>query len=215
MKKRKSIAERPKAKPAPIQKDETMSACPKIEARNRARTRTTPASPYRCRDEEAWAFQVKGRPDLTKLKTLILTYAGKRFQRNDLLNNDCPPELTKRLVQEGRFFPGEHALFFNCPSNRCHDNSLVLGSDPRVERWTGFALTDEGVWISHSWVARKRDGRLIETTPVSRTFYFGVRDPVAQEYRKVYATQPLAHLPALNAIMDRPTLSDTPDHLLA
>jgi hypothetical protein len=161
--------------------------------------------------KEVWGFEVKGRPDLTRLKTIILTYAGVRFQRNDVLVNDCPPELTKRLIEEGRFFPGEHALFFPCLPNECHGNAMLLGSDSRAERWTGFALANEGGWTSHSWVLRKRDGRLIETTSEGWRWYFGVREPVGEKDRKLYASLPLAQLPALDAIMNGPTLDETTD----
>lgn len=74
---------------------------------------------------------------------------------------------------------GADALFVAGEPSNCHDNVANLW----VERvtacghevasaWTGYALSDDGLWRQHSW-AMTTDGRVIETT-VGRTVYMGV-----------------------------------------
>jgi hypothetical protein len=154
---------------------------------------------YEGPESDVWKLPVQNRPDLTKLKMSLLTYAGSRFQRNDYLAEALSPRLTKKLAQEGRFFPGNKAILFKMLPSECDANSELLGADSRVEKWVGFALDDDPCWRHHCWLVRRKDRRLIETT-VKRTLYFGVRVPVSREVKKLYASNRIGRLPHLRAL---------------
>jgi hypothetical protein len=159
---------------------------------------------YEGPESDVSKLPVPKRPDLTRLKKFLLTYAGSRFQRNDYLVEALSQKVTKQLAQEGRFFPGNKAILFKMLPSQCDANSELLGADSRVEKWVGFALDDDPCWRLHCWLVRRKDGRLIETT-VKRTLYFGVR------VKKLYASNRigrLAHVRALfNADPDTETSS--------
>jgi len=68
--------------------------------------------------------------------------------------------------QGERFIEGEPSM--------CHHNSAALVlSGQAVGIGTGYVLSDDGLWRSHSW-AIDEDGRIIETTAV-REVYFGLK----------------------------------------
>ncbi len=181
-------------------------------ARERALKLTTAPAGTSPTDEDSWSLEAKGRPDLTELKNLILKRAGLRFQRNEFLCIEFSLHTTKRLLEEGHFFPGENALLFPQEDSQCHVYSALLGADPRAERWTGFALSSDGCWRSHSWVVRKKDRRLIEATPVPRTMYFGVQIPIPAEHAEMYAAERVAEMPNVKTLFEDQLPTDSPNH---
>ncbi|MFD0575719.1 hypothetical protein [Dactylosporangium darangshiense] len=57
--------------------------------------------------------------------------------------------------------------------NACHENVAVLWTDGAVAAvGTGYALSDDGLWRSHSWGV-DADGTAVETT-VERVAYHGI-----------------------------------------
>jgi hypothetical protein len=69
-----------------------------------------------------------------------------------------------------RFFSGESVSVRGDP-NMCHRNVAVLWkSNPDMVIYSGYALSDDGVWRQHSWGFD--DGTVIETC-VKRKKYFG------------------------------------------
>ena len=154
-------------------------------------------------DDEPYALKVKGRPDLTDLKKHILKHAGTRFQTNGWVAAQYNADTTKRLINGGRFFPGYDTLQFPMERRGCHINAELLGADPRAERWMGFALCAGG-WVLHSWVVRKKDKRVIETTPSEWLAYFGVHEPVTGEVSKLYNMGGLGNSEAVNNLFEGP-----------
>jgi hypothetical protein len=152
-------------------------------------------------DDEPYALEVKGRPDLTDLKKHILKHAGTGFAANGWVASQYNAEMTRRLINEGRFFPGYNTLQFPMMARECHINAGLLGADPRAERWLGFALCAGG-WVVHSWVVRKKDQRVIETTPSDWLSYFGVHEPVTGEFSKLYKPAGLGNSDVVNNLFE-------------
>lgn len=60
---------------------------------------------------------------------------------------------------------------------RCHDNALMLAAANRhLQVWTGYALSTDGIWRSHSWCVDPRSWTIVETTN-KRVAYHGARLP--------------------------------------
>lgn len=58
-------------------------------------------------------------------------------------------------------------------ANSCHETSAQYAKDnPEAQFVTGYCLTDDGLWRSHSFVVE--NGRIIETTTSLRSLYYGV-----------------------------------------
>ena len=150
--------------------------------------------------DEAWHLKVKWRPELTALKTIMLNRAGNRFQNDDCWVKQFNRNRAKRLIDEGSFVPGKNALLFVLNIGNSHLRAILLGADPRAQRWSGFALAEDGCWCWHSWVVRSKDHRLIETTAKKFILYFGVREPVPARHKERYATLGTADLPQYNAL---------------
>jgi hypothetical protein len=56
---------------------------------------------------------------------------------------------------------------------RCHDNSVLFqAAHPHLHVCTGYALSNDGIWRSHSWCFEQRTCSIIETT-VKRVAYHG------------------------------------------
>jgi len=90
-----------------------------------------------------------------------------------------PPLLSEvrveTLIRRGQLFePSEYGVMsVEGEPSHCHDNVAELWRRGVIEHVvTGYALSDDGLWRSHSWGVRS-DGYLVETT-VERVRYFGV-----------------------------------------
>lgn len=153
-------------------------------------------------DYEPYTLEVKGRPDLTDLKKHILAHAGLGFQSNGWVAAQIGADATKRLIEEGQFFPGFNTIEFPMIGRDCHGNSALLGADPRAERWMGFGLGNDR-WVVHSWAVRKKDRRVIETTPSNWLVYFGVHDLAPTKIAKCYKTAGIGDLPRIRELMER------------
>jgi hypothetical protein len=56
---------------------------------------------------------------------------------------------------------------------RCHDNSILLqAANPHLHVCTGYALSKDGIWRSHSWCFEPPTYRIVETT-MKRVAYHG------------------------------------------
>lgn len=80
------------------------------------------------------------------------------------------------IMERGQFWYGDHTRFRRGRPSQCHSNSALLW-DTNSERFriaTGYALSDDGCWRSHSWVVEplKTKYRIWETTE-PRIAYFG------------------------------------------
>jgi hypothetical protein len=59
--------------------------------------------------------------------------------------------------------------------SRCHDNALMLAApNPHLQVWTGYALSNDGIWRSHSWCVNPGSWTIVETTN-KRVAYHGAR----------------------------------------
>jgi hypothetical protein len=191
-----------KSKPAGVVTKRELRQSPKSRARKVAPTATAPATPMTQIDNEACSLNVKGRPDLTALIDRLLKHAGKRIQRIDFLRKEFNIKKTVRLLTEGRFVPGENAHRFEVNMGNSHLRAILLGADSRAQRWSGFALGEDGGWRSHSWVVRIKDNRVIETTTMKFIMYFGVQEPTPANYTKGYPVLDTTNNPVYKALFE-------------
>ena len=66
----------------------------------------------------------------------------------------------REVIHRGQLFTGKRVKAEGEP-NKCHTNSskLFLKSEGRLRLCTGFALTEEGWWVQHSWCVTHPDAR--------------------------------------------------------
>lgn len=83
------------------------------------------------------------------------------------------------LVDELSVVDGENVILVGGEPSNCHQNvqdlietGLDVDGETVTENWTGYALSDDGLWRQHSW-ASAPSGRTFETT-VRRSRYAGV-----------------------------------------
>ncbi len=114
---------------------------------------------------------IKQSPDFKVLEEELFKHGGTRLIY--MPEMPCP----KEMVKGGEIVVPEVSKEFNF-SNRCHDASYAIATtNPEVYMWTGFSLSDDGLWRYHSWISTpfKAGERFIEVTGVSRIKCFGVR----------------------------------------
>ena len=110
-------------------------------------------------------------PADVKLRSKLLKHAGE-----EVLFRVTPKEIARLLVR-GEFHSGRGAGLRRMQRNRCHYNAAKLwlkGQAPLVV--SGFALSDDGLWRSHTWVLNSR-GRIIETTQRMKVYFGTVLEP--------------------------------------
>jgi uncharacterized protein DUF4265 len=77
------------------------------------------------------------------------------------------------LQERGELRDGDSAERREMTPSACHSNvSDVYLSDTSLTPWVGYALSADGMWRQHGWLATAQ-GTLIETT-VARVKYFGI-----------------------------------------
>jgi len=96
------------------------------------------------------------------------------------------------LLLHAHVRPGDDARHAPGAPSDCHDNVLALLATgttpcglPVGTAWTGYALSDDGLWRQHSWA--DSDGTVIETT-APRTAYAGV--PTSRRTSRRTSRQP-------------------------
>lgn len=130
---------------------------------------------------------------MTKLEKLLLSKGGARVKR--------PPYHVdnRRIFRKGVLFEPERAGVGFIPGIPCccHDNSVMMAGffgKPLLDVYTGYALSDDGCWYSHSWLWDNFSGQsLIETTS-PRLLYFGHALPkqewgLTRSYKKWFANK--------------------------
>ena len=121
-----------------------------------------------------------GRSDLVALRSRLLLLGGHGLVGGSRLANEFEAAGVAFLLANGRTFEGAGARVIVGEPSRCHENAqLYARLHPAAIWWTGLALSDDGLWRSHSW-AMTSHGALIETTQ-KRLRYFGIPaalDPV-------------------------------------
>ncbi|KAJ3038424.1 hypothetical protein HDV00_000612 [Rhizophlyctis rosea] len=82
------------------------------------------------------------------------------------------------IVTEGFFLDGDDAVLEEGDPCSCHHNADRLAEEnpDTVVAMTGYALSDNGMWRTHSWAVRKLENgegfQIVETT-AERLAYFG------------------------------------------
>ena len=93
--------------------------------------------------------------------------------------------------------------FVEMASNECHANSMVLAcAEDDLRYATGYALSGDGVWRSHSW-AVDQHGKVVEST-VPRQLYFGVF-PLVEDMLKKLSLPAKSEIDALTARVEELT----------
>ena len=104
------------------------------------------------------------------LKDTLEAFAGSLcyIDKDEDINN---------ILEYGQFWYGKEAELIKGKDNSCHWNSCNLWekNQDSIRICTGYALSEDGLWRSHSWAVKLKDDKtqLIETT-VKRKAYFGV-----------------------------------------
>ena len=107
---------------------------------------------------------------LESLADRLLSLGGKTV----VVPPDHPEYVTllvPQLLRVGQKFDAGTAELEPGNPNDCHANSSALWREGRGALCIGYALSEDMLWRSHSWV-QAPTGRLIETTEV-REAYFG------------------------------------------
>jgi hypothetical protein len=80
------------------------------------------------------------------------------------------------VIRRGELFDGKNRRLVKGKPCQCHTNSAWYWSDhdDKVQLVTGYALSEDGVWRSHSWCVEINSSKIVETT-TGRALYFGVR----------------------------------------
>jgi hypothetical protein len=97
--------------------------------------------------------------------------------------------LCEALIDIGKVIPYKKLRTKSGEERECHRNtaSLWLSNKTKYRIATGFGLSEDNTWRSHSWIM-VTDGNLIETT-IARDIYFGIvlNNRIAKAFAESYA----------------------------
>lgn len=114
------------------------------------------------------AYFFKQHPIAQLLKDVLLGIGGEQ-----VIWTNSEPHLMQ-LIKDGARFPLHQIKLFKGKDNRCHTNVAQMFLDKNVGIATGYGLSSDGLWRSHSWGVSMDGKRVIETTS-PRTAYYGVQ----------------------------------------
>lgn len=109
-------------------------------------------------------------PSFGDLEKILLSHGGKR-----LIYMPSMPDPKFFLKGEVVYPQVIDTLNF---TNRCHSASYTISTtQPEIWMWSGFSLSDDGLWRYHSWISTpsKGDEQFIEVTGVHREKCFGIK----------------------------------------
>lgn len=120
------------------------------------------------------AEQKRQVPELLAFRDHVLTFGGEEV---------CMPFFeseVKELKERGQIWYDDNLELIEGEPSNCHGNSArlwceaKLNGDNNIHLATGYALTPDGMWRSHSWCVdtTNTETRIIETT-VERVLYYG------------------------------------------
>lgn len=114
------------------------------------------------------ADAVYGSYPVEELKAKLLTFGGEA-----VIFLGKPPKY-KTLLNKGQMFLGDNVKMWKLAEGRCHDNvDYIVGRWPHFMGFTGFALSQDGLWRYHSWIWDPVRNCVRETTE-PRLVYYGI-----------------------------------------
>jgi hypothetical protein len=148
------------------------------------------AAELRYRDDPDWKARfgpkVKARldamPELRPLRDRLLSFGG------DEVALTLEEDLEKILERGTLLRTWEDTAYSEMPGEpgQCHRNTAALweANPDRIAIWTGWALSEDGMWRQHSWGWDIEEGAIVETTE-DRVMYYGF-ELTKREARKFY-----------------------------
>jgi hypothetical protein len=129
----------------------------------------------------------KIQPEFAILRSKLLEHGGEELVPPCAWDNNLQQNTVRRETDVAALI--DHGYLMNsvdviCKSrgmepNSCHRNISRLWlqkkkRDPLAGIATGYCLTEDGLWLQHSWGVRKgKDARIVETLG-KRDMYFGI-----------------------------------------
>ena len=139
---------------------------------------------HKNKENPVCAPHIKFDERMFDLREKLLSFAG---------SDVCMPVVDgdlNEILSRGQIWYGDRLQMRTGQPSQCHRNSSYLWSKNK-ERYvlcTGYALTPDGMWRSHTWLIepRVRKSRVIETT-VPRILYFGfaMTEKQAEEFAEM------------------------------
>lgn len=106
----------------------------------------------------------------SKIKKRLLEFGGTVA----LVPDNDEIEINTKILKYGQCVSGEQSIVYGNENQDCHRNSAEIwfNDKNRYELCTGYALLNNE-WVEHSWLFRKEDHTIVETT-VEREAYYGI-----------------------------------------
>lgn len=102
--------------------------------------------------------------------TKLLKIGGKRVVR---------PEEDEDIImisKKGKLWKYKVNILDGAPYNDCHRTTAnICEVNKQYNAITGYALSKDGLWRSHSFMFNSEDNTILEPTPIKRVKYWGVK----------------------------------------
>jgi len=80
---------------------------------------------------------------------------------------------TGRILKQGQTWAGDQARLELMEESSCHVNTAILFKRGAGSIASGFALSEDGLWREHSWIAEGGERQVLIETTVLRLLYHG------------------------------------------
>lgn len=189
--------------------------CRDLDDRELAALVAVDGNPVRLHDANPWPEQVT----LTELgdhsylhdkdspfATGILAFGG-----TGAITKRIAPEELRRLVDTGQLWSGKDCRMAQGRQSNCHGNSALYwaANMDRVVLASGLALSEDGLWRSHSWCIVPGETPIVVETTTPRLLYFG--EVLDAETAQVFCHDNAEYgMPELLPAPDRDVVAATP-----
>jgi len=125
----------------------------------------------------------KEEPEFEELVNTLVDLDGIAVEGSDL-----PQIFSKTLLKYGMDLKDRHVIYDPLGEEGfCVGNTDCFFEENKshYDRWGGYALNPDGWWVFHWWMEDKRNGDILEITPIDEPFqrYWGIK--VTKEGRYV------------------------------
>lgn len=125
---------------------------------------------------------------LENLKMKINRLGGTSdFQSDEYLVGEIDSKLEQLLINNV-LISTDVKTILGGKNNNCHGNSIDYwaNSGYKAELFNGFAKSENGRWIYHSWI--QENGKVIETTSAKFDVYVGMQVNTKEKVMTIYGS---------------------------
>lgn len=125
---------------------------------------------------------LRGKTWWNHIHSKFQSYIDEKFPGTHLVAMPCVDSVDTIMKSNKIFIPGDNIKLYPMERGDCHNNvrmMFLLNTNMKMKTYTGYGLSDDGLWRFHSWISDENDN-IVETTD-KRLIYIGYDNTTESE----------------------------------